>query len=181
MELEISVFSSEGTVAVSWLSSVDSLLTIWWLYFWFYLYQTTSHIFGMGLRWWARHYLYFGIETFLCVSIHIGGMASSCFGGINLAFVSLPYSMTFDNLPKILLGHFLLIHFRFLLSLVNYFSILLSVSSALLSDIFWLSLLVCRKWNCFLSLWWNVFWAVSGDVNYRFYHLIILHFCRWYM
>ena len=28
MGLDISVFSSEGTVVVSWLSSVDSLLTI---------------------------------------------------------------------------------------------------------------------------------------------------------
>ena len=46
---------------------------------------------------------------------------SSCFGCINLAFIFLPYSMTFDNLPKLLLGHFSSIHFRFLLSLVNYF------------------------------------------------------------
>ena len=80
--------------------------------------------------------MHFGIETFLFVSIHIGGMVSSCFGGINLALVFLPYSITFYNLPKILLGHFSLIHFQFLLSLVNYFSILLSVSLALLPDIF---------------------------------------------
>ena len=78
----------------------------------------------------------FGIETFLCVSIHIVGMVSSCFVGINLALVFLPYSITFDNLPKILLGHFSLIHFWFLLSLAIYFSILLSVSSALSPDIF---------------------------------------------
>ena len=117
----------------------------------------------------------------LCVLIHIGGMVSSCFGGINLALVFLSYSITFHNLPKILLGHFSLICFRFLLSFVNYFSILLFVSLALLPDIFRLSVLVCRKWNCFLSLWLNAFWAVSGDVNYRFNHLIILHFCRWYV
>ena len=61
---------------------------------------------------------------------------SSCYGGINLAFVFLPYSATLDNLLKLFLGHFSLIHFQFLLSWVNYFSILLSVSSALLSDIF---------------------------------------------
>ena len=123
----------------------------------------------------------FGIETFLCVLIHIGGMASSCFGGINLVFVFLPYLIIFDKLPKILLGHFSLIHFQFLLSLLNNFSILLSVSLALLPDIFWLSVLVYQKWNCFLSLWLNAFWAVSSDENYWFNHLIILHFCRWYM
>ena len=80
--------------------------------------------------------MHFSIETFLFVSIHIGGMVSSCFVGITLAFIFLPYSITFDDLPKILLGHFSLIHFRFLLSLVDYFSILLSVSSALSPDIF---------------------------------------------
>ena len=61
---------------------------------------------------------------------------SSCFGGINLALLFLPYSLTFSNLPKILLGHFSLIHFRYLLYLTYYFLILLSVSSALLLDIF---------------------------------------------
>ena len=48
----------------------------------------------------------------------------------------LPYLTIFDKLSEILLGHFSLIHFQFLLSLVNYFSILLSVSSALSPDIF---------------------------------------------
>ena len=90
----------------------------------------------MGLRWWAHSYFNFGIETFLCVSIHICSMVSSCFGGINLAFAFLPYSATLDSLPKLFLGHFSLVHFQFLLFWVNYFSILLSVSSALLSDIF---------------------------------------------
>ena len=55
----------------------------------------------------------------------IFGMVSSWFGGINLASLFLPYLMIFDNLLKILLGHFSSIHFWFLLTLVNYFSILL--------------------------------------------------------
>ena len=63
-------------------------------------------------------------------------MVSSCFGGINLALVFLPYSLTFDNLPKLLSGHFSLIHFWFLLTLAIYFLILLFVSSALSPDIF---------------------------------------------
>ena len=63
-------------------------------------------------------------------------MVSSWFGGINLASLFLPYPMIFAKLLKILLGHISSIHFRFLLHLVNYLSILLSVSSALLPDIF---------------------------------------------
>ena len=66
----------------------------------------------------------------------IFGMVSSWFGGINLASLFLLYPMIFDNLPKILLGHFSSIHFQFLLTLMIYFSILLSVSSALSPDIF---------------------------------------------
>ena len=72
----------------------------------------------------------------ICISIFICGMVSSCFGGINLAFIFLPYSVTLDNLPKLFLGYFLLIYFQFLLSWENYFSILLFVSSALSLDIF---------------------------------------------
>ena len=54
-------------------------------------------------------------------SIHIVGMVSSCFGGINLALVFLSYSFTFDNLPKILSGHFSLIHFSVFISFGNLF------------------------------------------------------------
>ena len=39
-------------------------------------------------------------------------MVSSWLGGINLASLFLPYPMIFNNLPKILLGHFSSIHFR---------------------------------------------------------------------
>ena len=63
-------------------------------------------------------------------------MVSRCFDCLNLALVFLPYSFTFDNLQKILLGHLSLIHFQFLLTLVNYFLILLFISSALSPDIF---------------------------------------------
>ena len=46
----------------------------------------------------------------------IPGMVSSCFDDHNLAMVFLLYSSSFPNLLKILLGHLLLIRFRFLLS-----------------------------------------------------------------
>ena len=95
-----------GTVVVSWLPSVDSLLMIWWLCFLFLLCQTASHIFGMGVRWWAFVICNLRIEEFICVSIYLIGMVSSCFGGINLALAFLPYSFTFGNLPKLLSGHF---------------------------------------------------------------------------
>ena len=72
----------------------------------------------------------------LCVSVCIVGMVSSCFGDINLAFLFLPYFTIFGKLPKLFLGHITLIRFWFLLYWVNYFSILLSVSSALSPDIF---------------------------------------------
>ena len=87
----------------------------------------------------------FGIETFLFVSIQSPGMVLSCFDSHNLVMVFLLYSSSFPNLLKILLDHLSLIHFRFLLSLANYFLILLFVSSALSLDIFWLLVVVCWK------------------------------------
>ena len=74
-------------------------------------------------------------------------MVSSCFDSHNLVMVFLLYSSSFPNLPKILSGHLSLICFWFLLSLANYFLILLFVSSALLPDIFWLLVVVVRKLN----------------------------------
>ena len=125
--------------------------------FWFYFYHTINQIFRMGLRWWAHRYFHFWYLKHLYVfSIDIGGMVSSCFGGINLALV---FCLTLQHLQftENIIGSFSWIHFWFLLSLANYFSILLSVSSALSLDIFWLSVVVCWKWNCFLSLWLNAF------------------------
>ena len=85
----------------------------------------------------GTHYYSYSFQNCLfLVFSGIFGMVSSCFGGINLAITFLPYSITLYNLPKILLGHFSLIHFWLLLYLVNYFSILLSVSSALSLDMF---------------------------------------------
>ena len=117
MGLKLSVFSGGGMVVVSWLSSVDSLLTIWLPCFWFLLCQTASHIFGMGLRWWAfvtcnlelKHLYMFWFTSLVWCQVVLVVSTWLWYFWLN--------SLTFDNLPKILLGHFSLIHFRFLLTL----------------------------------------------------------------
>ena len=75
------------------------------------------------------------IEIFICFNLRWWyGVKLFCW--YQLGFHIFALFSTFDNLLKILLGHFSLIHFRYLLYLMYYFLILLFISSALLLDIF---------------------------------------------